>query len=292
MTRKSSVTILFPVYLALLVSGCMFWKPARPETLQTAQNPDAQLSTSDSERAFWRAELPKGWPDNLPIMPGFSVTHGSSSDQGNMLMVNAEGNASFDEVEAYYANLKGWKSESQKGTSKSGDYRWVTLTNESRESADIDISSFSGKTTIGFIFVRDTGKLQAEGQVSTSDTVETTQQSIYMPEKGAVHAFGAFPPNWPDSIPIMKGLTVTFGASENNGNVLNADLEGNLSIDEVMGFYSKIDGWTRAVSREQQYPEKHVRAFVSDKKETLQIYVSQESGKTEVMMIYTKPPSR
>lgn len=59
------------------------------------------------------AELPDGWPDDIPIMEGFVLREAvmeTDPDTGQTAMVvQAVGYVSNELVEAYYKNLPGWE---------------------------------------------------------------------------------------------------------------------------------------------------------------------------------------
>jgi hypothetical protein len=52
--------------------------------------------------------FPKGWPDDIPVMPGLDVAYGSINERG-AISVNLTGNKSLEDVADYYKrSLTGW----------------------------------------------------------------------------------------------------------------------------------------------------------------------------------------
>ena len=54
--------------------------------------------------------LPEGWPQDVPIMEGFTIRLGRIDAQG-MMSVSATGNVSLDDVVNFYSNLQGWEKD-------------------------------------------------------------------------------------------------------------------------------------------------------------------------------------
>jgi len=61
-------------------------------------------------------ELPAGWPDDVPIMRGFTIktteTYPDTESESDAFIVWASGHVSVDEAGEFYSSLPGWEIQS------------------------------------------------------------------------------------------------------------------------------------------------------------------------------------
>ncbi|MCX6646142.1 MAG: hypothetical protein NTY09_07285 [bacterium] len=81
--------------------------PPSDETIVTSDNVGGATSTT-------AGNLPQGWPAEVPIMDGFTILQVTYDESVNgnpgEIVVNAQGNATFDEIISFYQNIPGWTS--------------------------------------------------------------------------------------------------------------------------------------------------------------------------------------
>ncbi len=57
-------------------------------------------------------EMPEGWPEDVPLMEGFTLQGGATAAESDEhregLVVNAKGDVPLADVEAFYGDLPGW----------------------------------------------------------------------------------------------------------------------------------------------------------------------------------------
>lgn len=77
------------------------------------------------------------------------------------------------------------------------------------------------------------------------DTVQPVDTPEEVPESNVTETEG-IPDGWPDSIPMMDGLTVVSGGigTGDNDFDLGVYASGEMSFDEVAEFYGNLEGWT------------------------------------------------
>jgi hypothetical protein len=125
--KSGHLLVISLVLLALIGAAC---KPAGPVRVQTGpgasvpgetQTPStgqpeyedrAGLSaTGDSSGVTSTTTgLPDGWPQDVPVMEGFTIRLGKIDAQG-MMSVSATGDVSLDDVVNFYSNLQGWEKD-------------------------------------------------------------------------------------------------------------------------------------------------------------------------------------
>jgi len=69
--------------------------------------------------------LPPGWPEDIPVMEGFSEIKGRNASE--MLIVSAIGTLPADEVQEFYSNLPGWTKDPNVPWVVSGPSRTLKL---------------------------------------------------------------------------------------------------------------------------------------------------------------------
>jgi hypothetical protein len=226
-------------------------------------------------------------------MQGFTVWSGFSAHHGATLSVSARGDVSQDDVERFYAGLEGWRNDPSV-TSRQPGIRTVGLINDKKEKLMIMISLLEGQTSLQFFYSKPSGDHDDENQTSaeTDDSIEMAPWSVTSPEEGNISVIGTFPPDWPNDIPIMEGLDVTGGMSDDFGRTLVTFLEGSVSVDDVENFYFNIKGWTRDPAGGHSTTERRLLVFYRDENERLTVDIYIESDKTNVNLILTKAATR
>jgi hypothetical protein len=81
--------------------------------------------------------LPTGWPSDVPVMPGFTITASMSKGDGG-LVVGAVGEVKMSDVADYYKGLDGWKVVSDAVTTPGEGRRGRSITLE-KGSANLNV---------------------------------------------------------------------------------------------------------------------------------------------------------
>jgi hypothetical protein len=98
------------------------------------------------------------------------------------------------------------------------------------------------------------------------------------------------PDGWPESIPVMEGLTVVSGAIGGEGTpfTFGLYLSGNLPKADVFDFYTTLPGWTL---NEEESPQGSA-LFTNEAGEKFQaIPKEMEDGSIQVGLIYLAAPA-
>ncbi len=98
------------------------------------------------------------------------------------------------------------------------------------------------------------------------------------------------PPGWPDSIPIMDGLTVSHSGVARGGKLLMTYITGNVDLDETQEFYADLDGWSRDNSRLWVTTGEMRHIFLIDEPETVEFMIMISQNKTTVNIFYRSEP--
>jgi len=109
-------------------------------------SPSEQEDASSEEKAPTAAgvNLPKGWPSDVSIMPGFTITVSADKGDGGLL-VGATGDKPVEEVADFYRQLSGWQvfSDSITNPTESRPGRSMVLT---KKKATLNILIESAKS--------------------------------------------------------------------------------------------------------------------------------------------------
>jgi hypothetical protein len=80
---------------------------------------DGETAPTDNDgvTATSPGALPQGWPEDVPVMEGFTILNVTYDEKDGIMTggitVSAQGNASFDEIIGFYTHLEGWSSTSE-----------------------------------------------------------------------------------------------------------------------------------------------------------------------------------
>ncbi len=113
------------------------------QTLSSSEDPD------HAESIPW--QLPPGWPDSIPIMDGFTVSHSGVARGGKLLMTYLTGNVDIDETQNFYADLDGWSRDLISSWITTGDMQNIYLIND-QETVNIMIMISQDKTTVNIFY--------------------------------------------------------------------------------------------------------------------------------------------
>lgn len=120
-------------------------------------------------------------------------------------------------------------------------------------------------------------------------TPPTPTETPAQPERAQVTTTEGMPDGWPESIPVMEGLTVVSGAigAEGAPFSLGLYLSGNLPKADVFDFYTTLPGWTL---NEEESPQGSAM-FTNEAGEKFQaIPKEMEDGTVQVGLIYFAAP--
>ncbi len=104
--------------------------------------------------------LPEGWPESIPIMPGFTVVSsvtGTQVEKVEVTMnVNAEGEVEIADVSKFYKELKDWKTDTEVPFSMvSEDALTLAFANGKEHLIVIASKEKEGKTTLVLQYSKD-----------------------------------------------------------------------------------------------------------------------------------------
>ena len=106
-----------------------------PQSVETPTESPAVTDSDQSETSSGSTiitttgELPEGWPSDVPIMAGFTITRAlSTTDAGGMKSIVAEGFPSMEEAIEFYSKLEGWQPSTSVPPVQPTDRRVVALT--------------------------------------------------------------------------------------------------------------------------------------------------------------------
>jgi hypothetical protein len=206
--------------------------------------------------------IPEGWPEDVPIVPGFSALSGARNTMGG-LSARFEGSAAPAEVEAFYdASMVGW--------SKIEPPPALVLIK-----TGLNLSYLKGERVVDVT----AGPADAE-----SVSFLTVSHNWRLPP-------GKLPPNWPDEVPLMPGFEVK-SASVGPLGEMDVVLVGSGELEEVVNYYAtSLEGWTRvdpvgspdmragrvAMVYEREGRDLVIRAQVQDEKTVVAIRVQDTS---------------
>ena len=86
---------------------------------RAGEEADITIKTKEGETfsmTVKKGELPKGWPSEIPVLPGGNIVFSQSAEKGNMLQVGIETKKSVaDSLEFYKRTLtsRGWNVENE-----------------------------------------------------------------------------------------------------------------------------------------------------------------------------------
>lgn len=76
---------------------------------ETASDPTEHVDEASLSAS---SDLPEGWPEDVPIMEGFTILEArvveSRNDRSNRIDVTVQGDATFEEIIEFYRSLPGW----------------------------------------------------------------------------------------------------------------------------------------------------------------------------------------
>jgi len=85
------------------------------ETIITTTEGDGTINVNDGETVVTISqEAPEGWPEEIPLMPGFEIIQGGEEETGGHgggMVLSLGGNGSFDEITEFYMDIPGWTKE-------------------------------------------------------------------------------------------------------------------------------------------------------------------------------------
>jgi len=135
----------------------------------------------------------------------------------------------------------------------------------------------------------------ADGQVTTSITPDPSSPvtSAADGSSEATTITSGIPDNWPESVPIMPGLTVVWAVDtmdQPDDPGITLSLAGTVSLVEISDFYNKLEGWTRDESVLIPTPTESgfILALLKDDTEKLDLTGgTDDDGNSIVNMLYT-----
>jgi hypothetical protein len=95
-------------------------------------------------------DIPENWPEDIPIMEGFSVVNGQESSQG-MMAILLTGAVPVDDVFKFYSSLEGWQKDPNVPWVVDGPNRTIKLV-RSLENLSVNIYENQGKTQLSLTY--------------------------------------------------------------------------------------------------------------------------------------------
>lgn len=121
-----------------------------PESPQSAGQPDRVApSASGPSTTTMNQDVPSGWPEDVPIMPGFEK--GASTATGTVIMYMAVSNVPIDKVEEFYSGLEGWTKEVARNVQQDPNSRVFTLKKDNR-TVNVNINTDGTNTRLELVY--------------------------------------------------------------------------------------------------------------------------------------------
>lgn len=262
------------------------------------------MKTDTGELNLGGGSLPTSFPKDLPVYAGMrsQTSAVNSKDESGTVVLSGKAAAS-DVVDWYEKEMKsnGWTETANQTV---GEGSAMSFTKEDRQASVLVVPSGTGESAVTLTYGKATGSTGGtpgvEGNTGGQEKISPAGGGAgnagasgggtgVTPDRAAELKAMKLPTNFPADVPVYKGMTSTFSASDNMKGSGWVVLEGKVPAQTVADYYAKQlkdSGWTETMNK--QVAEATILKYTKDTREVTVQVGPGDKGMTLLQLAYEK----